>query len=116
MPRQYCTVLPVDIAKSAPPNLIPLSDDGSGNVPVDVTLHPKAADILVTWNIHGNPCPPGVTLPYSITLYKPPDSAGGPLTQKVAETQMGCQWGQATLTNVQPGTYIVELNSQAVTP
>lgn len=93
-----------------------LSGQGTGSYPVDITLHPKTADVLVTWSIQGSPCPSGVILPFYITLYDPPDTLGGPLTRKVAETQEGCASGQATLTNVAPGSYIVVLDSRAITP
>lgn len=42
--------------------------------------------------------------------------AGGPLTSKVAEVQESCVSQQATLMNVPPGDYIIELDSRAVTP
>jgi hypothetical protein len=93
-----------------------LSGQGFGNYPVDITLHPKTADVLVTWSIQGSPCPSGVILPYLITLYDPPDTLGGPLTTKVTETQESCASGQATLTNVAPGSYVVVLDSRAITP
>lgn len=41
---------------------------------------------------------------------------GGALTQKVSEKQETCSARTATLTNVAPGDYVVELDSRAVTP
>jgi hypothetical protein len=87
----------------------------SGNMPgsnVEVTLHPKASKVRVNWN----GCPPGVEMPFFVTLYNPPLQTGGPLVDEVTFTQITCGAGYATLTNVPPGNYIVELDSRAVSP
>jgi hypothetical protein len=79
---------------------------------VGVTLHPKASKVRVNWN----GCPAGVILPFFITLYKPPLQVGGPLTDQVTYNQVSCGNSSATLNNVQPGNYIVELDSRAISP
>lgn len=79
--------------------------------PLDITLRPKASNVNVTWN----GCPSGIILPYFVTLYKAPAS-GTSLTNKVQETQASCQARKAALDNVQPGDYVVEVDSRAVTP
>lgn len=90
---------------------------GTSGSPVDLTLRPKPADVVVTWRLSsGSGCPPGVVLPYFITLYRPPAMTGGALTQKVTEKQESCSARTTTLTNVAPGDYVVELDSRAVTP
>jgi hypothetical protein len=84
---------------------------------LDVTLQPKAADVVVTWTMsNGGKCPPQVTLPYFISVYRPPATADGMLTDKVKEVQESCASGTATLKSIAPGTYVVELDSRAVTP
>lgn len=93
------------------------SGGGAGSIPIDVTLHPKSADVVVSWSLaSGGACPPGVVLPYFITLYEAPAEAGSEPTQKVDETQESCSSGEATLEGVPPGDYVVEVNSRAVTP
>jgi hypothetical protein len=87
----------------------------SGNMSgsdIEVTLHPKASKVRVNWN----GCPSGVVLPYFITLYNVPLQTGGSLVDEVSTTQMPCGTHYATLTNVPPGNYIVELDSRAITP
>jgi hypothetical protein len=87
---------------------------------IEVTLHPKSADVLVTWTLSsGGGCPPGVVLPYYLTLYYPPPDGSTEPTEKVPEVpevQESCMSGQATLSSVPPGDYVVELDSRAVTP
>ena len=84
---------------------------------LEVTLNPKAADVVVTWKMSsGGNCPPDVQLPYFIAIYKPPATAGGMLTDKVKEVQESCAKGTATLGSIAPGNYVVELDSRAVTP
>jgi hypothetical protein len=84
---------------------------------LEVTLNPKAADVVVTWKMSsGGNCPPDVQLPYFIAIYKPPATAGGMLTEKVKEVQVSCATGTATLASIAPGNYVVELDSRAVTP
>lgn len=87
---------------------------------LEVTLHPKAADVLVTWALSsGGGCPSGVVLPYYLTLYHPPTSGSTEPTEPVAEVpevQESCMAGQATLPSVPPGDYVVELDSRAATP
>jgi hypothetical protein len=87
---------------------------------IEVTLHPKSADVLVTWTLSsGGGCPPGVVLPYFITLYHPPaDGSTEPTDEvpEVPEVQESCMSGQATLSSVPPGDYVVELDSRAATP
>jgi hypothetical protein len=92
------------------------SGDGNGGVPIEITLHPKPADVLVEWTLAGGSCPEGVVLPYYIALYLPPTQMGGPLTDKLTEVQVSCSAGEATLTQVAPGAYVIELDSRAVTP
>ncbi|MBE2254506.1 MAG: hypothetical protein IAE78_33565 [Myxococcus sp.] len=90
---------------------------GRGGAPVDLTLRPKPADVVVTWRLsNGSGCPSGVVLPYFIGLYRPPAMMGGALTQKVSEKQASCSARTTTLTDVAPGDYVVELDSRAVTP
>lgn len=87
----------------------------SGNMSgpaIEVTLHPKASKVRVNWN----GCPTGVILPYFITLYNVPLQAGGPLVDEVTYTQITCDAGSATLTSVPPGSYILELDSRAISP
>lgn len=87
---------------------------------LELTLHPKAADVLVTWSLaSGGGCPPGVVLPYFITLYYPPADGSTAPTDEVPEVQAvqeSCMVGQATLSSVPPGDYVVELDSRAATP
>ena len=85
---------------------------------VDVTLHPKAANVLVSWNVQGSGnCPPGVVMPFFIAVYHPPaDGSTEEFGEKVTEVQESCQSGQATVQNVAPGDYIVEVDSRAVAP
>ncbi len=90
---------------------VSFSGDMSGS-DVEVTLHPKASKIRVNWN----GCPSGVVLPYFITLYNVPLLNGGSLVDEVSYTQMPCGTRYATLTNIPPGNYIVELDSRAVSP
>lgn len=78
----------------------------------EVTLQPKASNVEVSWN----GCPTGVVLPYYVTLYRPPAQAGGALTDEVTSVQESCSAGSATLENVAPGDYVVEVDSRAVTP
>jgi len=89
---------------------------GAAGRPVTITLHPKPADVLVTWSISGKSCPGVVILPFFITLYKAPTTAGGALGAKVSEAQETCSKGQTTLAQVPPGDYVAELDSRAVTP
>jgi hypothetical protein len=90
---------------------------GTGGSPVDLTLRPKPADVVVNWRVGASGgCPPNVVLPYFITLYRPPAMTGGALTQKVTDRQETCTARTTTLTNVAPGDYVVELDSRAVTP
>lgn len=85
---------------------------GVPSIDVDVTLHPKASRVTVSWN----GCPASVILPYFITIYNPPDQAGGELIDDVTSVQESCSAKIAALENVPPGNYIVELDSRAVTP
>ena len=88
-----------------------------GGHAIDITLHPKGVDVVVSWSITGGGvCPQGVILPYFITLYEPPATSGGELTEVVAETQESCTTGQATLLNIAPGNYVIEVDSRAITP
>ena len=93
------------------------SGSGTGGFPIDMTLHPKAADVTVTWSFSdGSTCPPGVTLPYAVTLYQAPAEVGGPLTKTVTNDSAGCSSGQVTLTHVTPGDYVVLIDSRAISP
>ncbi len=93
-----------------------VSRGGTGGEPVTLTLRPKPADVVVTWTMGSNGCPGSVVLPYYIALYNPPATAGGPLGSKVKEVQESCTRRTATLTSVNPGAYVVEIDSRAVTP
>jgi hypothetical protein len=87
-----------------------------GGHSIDVTLHPKGADVVVSWRLAtGGRCPSGVILPYFISLYEAAAS-GDDLGSAVAEAQETCTAGQTTLTNIAPGDYVVEVDSRAVTP
>ena len=89
----------------------------SAGGPVDITLHPKASDVVVSWQMQdGGTCPSGVVLPYFVSIYEPPAAAGGELGAKVTEVQESCSSGSATLMGVAPGDYVVEVDSRAVTP
>lgn len=95
---------------------VTLGPGGTGGTPIELHLHPARADVTVSWSLAGGGnCPSGVILPYFITLYTAP-AAGGPLTDEVVSTQESCTTGQATLTNVAPGDYVIEVDSRAVTP
>jgi hypothetical protein len=84
---------------------------------LEVTLHPKSANVTVSWTLStGGTCPAQVTLPFFITLYNPPADGETELTDKVTEKQESCASGQTTLERVAPGDYVVELDSRAVTP
>jgi len=88
---------------------------GTHGIPVDLTLRPKPAQVTVTWGDNGSACPGQVVLPYFITLYRPAD--GGTPTDQVDSTQKSCASGTATFQNsVKPGSYIVDLDSRAVSP
>lgn len=96
---------------------VTVSSKGNGGSPVELTLRPKPADVVVNWRIGmGGGCPGSVVLPYFITLYRPPAMVGGALTQKVTEKQETCSARTTTLTSVAPGDYVVELDSRAVSP
>lgn len=85
--------------------------------PVDITLHPSPVDVVVTWShASGGTCPGMVILPYYVSLYDASDEDSGELTDQVKEVQESCQSGQATLMQVAPGDYVVEIDSRAVTP
>jgi hypothetical protein len=84
--------------------------------PIDVTLRPKAVNVIVSWSTSSGPCPGSVILPYYITLYRAPATVGGELTEVVDEIQEGCASGQATFERVAPGDYVVKVDSRAVTP
>lgn len=85
--------------------------DGKVGGPLDMTLRSKASNVIVTWN----GCPAGVVLPYQVAIYRPPAS-GTALTDKVKGSQASCQDKRATLESIQPGEYVVEVDSRAVTP
>lgn len=90
---------------------------GTGGMPIDVHLHPKGADVTVSWSLAGgDTCPPGVILPYFVTLYVAPAQVGGALTDDVAEAQESCTTGEVTLPGVAPGDYVAEVDSRAVQP
>lgn len=94
-----------------------LDVSGGGGAMVDITLHPKLANVVVSWTIAGSgTCPQGFVLPFFIALYQPPAQPGDPLVSKVSEVQESCASGQATLMQVAPGDYVVELDSRAVSP
>ena len=93
------------------PHTVSFSGDKS-EVSVELSLRPKPVDVTVTWD----GCPPGVTLPYFITLYRQPASPDGALEDDVASLQAGCKKGQATLEKIAPGDYVVEVDSRAVVP
>lgn len=95
---------------------VSFSGNGNGGTPIDVTLYPKPADVLVSWTLAGGTCPDGVVLPYYITLYTPPAQPGDPLGNPITEVQESCSTGEATIMQVAPGAYVVELDSRAVTP
>jgi hypothetical protein len=95
---------------------VSFSGNGNGGMPIDITLHPSPADVIVSWTLAGGTCPEGVVLPYYIALYTPPAQPGDPLVDKVTEVQESCSTGEATIMQVAPGAYVVELDSRAVTP
>ncbi len=86
--------------------------DGRTLGPVEITLRPKSANVVVSWN----GCPSGVVIPFYVALYNPPAEEGGELTDKVTEVQETCSSAEATLERVTPGDYVVEVDSRAVTP
>ncbi|MHB8878118.1 MAG: hypothetical protein ACYC8T_30845 [Myxococcaceae bacterium] len=92
------------------------ASSGTGGEPVDLMLRPKPSNVVVTWSKGSTGCPTGVVLPYFAAIYNPPAQAGGPLTSKVKEVQETCSKRTATLTDIAPGAYVVELDSRAVTP
>lgn len=94
-----------------------VGSSGTGGMPVEIHLHAATADVTVTWSLStGGVCPPGVVLPYFVTLYVAPAEPGGDLVDDVTEVQESCQSGQAVLERVAPGDYVVEVDSRAVTP
>lgn len=96
---------------------VTVGSKGTFGEPIELTLRPKPANVVVTWRMsNGSGCPGSVVLPYTITLYRPPAMAGGALTMKVQDTQESCSTRTATLMNVAPGDYVVDLDSRAVTP
>lgn len=95
---------------------VTVSENGNGGHPIELTLRPKPADVIVTWQMRtGGGCPTGFVLPYTVTLYRPPPTAGGTRTT-VQSTQESCSRGTATLSNVTPGDYVVEVDSRAISP
>lgn len=80
---------------------------------LEVTLHPKAANVVVSWSPS---CPSGFVLPYFVAVYRPPPQGSSDLTDKVKEVQESCSDGTATLEGVAPGDYVVEVDSRAVSP
>jgi hypothetical protein len=96
---------------------VTIGDSAPSTVSAGVTLRPKSANVVVSWTLPGGGvCPSGTILPYYVTLYVPPATPGGPLTDSVKETQQSCLSGEATLERVPPGDYVAELDSRAVTP
>jgi hypothetical protein len=96
---------------------VTVGSSGTGGSPVDITLRPKASDVVVSWSLGGQGgCPRDVVLPYFITVYQPPAAAGGALGAKVGEVQESCATGSATVERIPPGEYVVEVDSRAVTP
>jgi hypothetical protein len=92
-----------------------VGSSGTFGRPVDLTLRPKPADVIITWQMsNGGGCPPQVQLPYYLAIYEAAD--GGTLGTKVKETQESCASKTATLEDVAPGSYVVELDTRAVTP
>jgi hypothetical protein len=90
---------------------------GTFGDPIDLTLRPKPANVIVTWRMsNGGGCPTGFVLPYTISLYRPPAMAGGALTMKVTDTTESCSTRTATLENVTPGDYVAEVDSRAQSP
>jgi hypothetical protein len=90
---------------------------GTFGVPVELTLRPKPADVTVTWHFsNGSGCPAQVQLPYTIGIYAPPAMGMTGLGAKVKETQEGCATKTATLTDIAPGNYVVDLDSRAQSP
>lgn len=85
--------------------------DGRGG-PLDIRFRPKASNVTVTWN----GCPSTFVLPYFVTIYRPPAAGTTALTSKVTEAQESCDSKKATLESVEPGTYVVELDSRAQNP
>lgn len=89
---------------------------GTHGSPVDLTLRPKPVRVTATWGASMSACPSQVVLPYFITLYNAPTD-GGVMGDEVDETQESCSSGTATFTNsVKPGSYVVDLDSRAVSP
>ncbi len=85
---------------------------GAPTRPVELTLKPKSANVVVTWN----GCPSRVILPYFIGAYVPAATAGGALGMKQTEVQETCTKNGATLMSVPPGTWTIDLDSRAVQP
>jgi hypothetical protein len=87
------------------------------SVPVNITLNPKAANVIVSWSLPGGGgCPPGTIIPYFVILYEPPAVPGGPLTTEVKRVQESCSAPEATIERVAPGDYVVKLDSVTTTP
>lgn len=90
---------------------------GTFGSPIDLTLRPKPADVVVTWRMsNGGGCPSGFVLPYTVTIYKAPAMMGATPTEQVQETQVSCSTQMATLENVTPGSYVVVVDSRAQNP
>ena len=78
---------------------------------LEFTLFPRLSDVLASWN----GCP-GVTVPFFITIYDPPATPGGALTDEVTSVQESCASGEVTLVDVPAGEFVIELDSRAVSP
>lgn len=102
---------------SSYPVTVSRSGSGTVSIPIDLTLHAAPADVIVTWTLSdGARCPGSVILPYFITLYEAPSVAGAGHGASVDELQESCSTGKVTFTDVAAGSYVVELDSRAVTP
>ncbi len=80
------------------------------SVSVDVSLHPKPGNVIVSWSVSGGGgCPSGYIIPYYVNLR----DTGGALVKHV---QVSCVAAQTTLDNVAPGDYVVEIDSITTVP
>lgn len=91
-----------------------LQQAGNGGHPIALTLRPKPGTVNVTWHFAGGGgCPGSTILPFFLTALQSGVDAG---TSGNNSTQESCSTKAAVLGQLQPGDYVIDLDSRAVSP